>query len=183
METQIHNVRFRPSSIGNSCDWVEPSSRSLAFYFGDICYSEFSRKRSFLSDLGFGLKRACIRTGGHPRRGESSAWPSRPESPRTGWRVVKRTLLLASKFTETPGCNVTLCRIHDLGRTSGVGARSISPCSAADFYARQPPRGESSPSRSSILRHPKSASIAAGSTGTGSARSWLGSILRLSENF
>ena len=61
--------------------------RSLAFYFGYICYSEFSRKRSFFSDLGFGPKRACIRTGGHPGRGGSSAWTSRPGSPRTGRRV------------------------------------------------------------------------------------------------
>jgi hypothetical protein len=75
---------------------------SLTFYFGDICYSEFCRKRGLFSDLGFGLKRAVIASGGHPRRRENSAWTSRPGSPRTGWRVVKRTLLLASKFTETP---------------------------------------------------------------------------------
>src|ERR1700722_12511741 len=82
METEIHKVCFRPLSIGNH--WVEPSSRSLAFYFGYICYSEFSRKRSFFSDLGFGLKRACIRTGGHPGRGGSSAWTSRPGKSSNG---------------------------------------------------------------------------------------------------
>jgi hypothetical protein len=36
------------------------TSRSLVFYFGDICYSDFPRKRVLFSDLGFGLKRACI---------------------------------------------------------------------------------------------------------------------------
>jgi hypothetical protein len=80
----------------------------LAFYFGDICYSEFSRKRSFLSDLGFGLKRACI-----PPRAileEERArlgHPAREVLERDG-ESGKRTLLLASKFIETPGCNVTL---------------------------------------------------------------------------
>ena len=54
------------------------TSRSLVFYFGDICCSDFSRKRVLYSDLGFGLKRACIALGaileeerarlGHPVR-------------------------------------------------------------------------------------------------------------------
>jgi hypothetical protein len=54
------------------------TSRSLAFYFGDICSFEFSRKRGLFSDLGFGLKRARIAPGaileeerarlGHPAR-------------------------------------------------------------------------------------------------------------------
>jgi hypothetical protein len=92
------------------------TSRSLAFYFGDICYFEFSRKRGLFSDLGFGLKRACIAPGAIlEEEGARLGHPAREVLERDG-ESGKRTLLLASKSKRLllvrPGCNVIVVRMN-----------------------------------------------------------------------
>ena len=74
----------------------------MAFYFGDTCYSELSRKRGLFSVLRFGLKRARIAPGAILEEdGARLGHPAREVLERDG-ELGKRTLLLASKFTETP---------------------------------------------------------------------------------
>jgi hypothetical protein len=94
----------------------------------------------------------------------------------------KRTLLLASKFTETPGCNVTLCRIHHVG-TNLERRRKVNitmqPVTSTHGSLRQAnPVLHGVPF--SVIPNQQ---VLVGQYGHWIGRSWLGSILRLSENF